>query len=64
MDSAQNMREQCYIGSYDMTEAILGVLASIKLVLGLLDHVKSNAQRLNQWLLNISGEYSGVYFVY
>lgn len=45
-----------------MTEPVFGVLASIKLVLSLLDHV--NAQGLNQWLLNISGECSGVLFVY
>lgn len=54
------MREQ--YGSYNMTEPVFGVLASIKLVLNLLDHV--NAQGLNQWLLNISGECSGVLFVY
>lgn len=49
-------------GSYNMIEPVFGVLASIKLVLSLLDHV--NAQGLNQWLLNISGECSGVLFVY
>lgn len=54
------MREQ--YGSYNMIEPVFGVLASIKLVLSLLDHV--NAQGLNQWLLNISGECSGVLFVY
>lgn len=58
------MSEQCYIGSYSMTETILGVLASIKVVLGFLNHVKNNAQGLNQWLLNISGEYSGCFLVY
>lgn len=42
-----------------MTKAILGVLASIKLVLRLLDHVI--AQGLDQWLLNISGKYIGVF---
>lgn len=54
------MREQ--YGSYNMTEPVFGVLASIKLVLSLLDHV--NAQGLKQWLLNISGECCGVLFVY
>lgn len=45
-----------------MTKAILGVLASIKLVLRLLDHV--SAQGLDQWLLNISGKYIGVFFCF
>lgn len=45
-----------------MTKAILGVLASIKLVLRLLDHV--SAQGLDQWLLNISGKYIGFLLFY
>lgn len=43
-----------------MTKAILGVLASIKLVM--LDHV--SAQGLDQWLLNISGKYIGFLLFY